>query len=251
MMEFQSKNPVLTRVDSDVRSGDAAYVTGRTATFSGIAVKSGILLSIIFAISLIIYVNLETLINYLGGLLVAGMIVGFISVLIASFSKTAAPFFTIIYAICEGMVLGTISALLNTVLPGIVMDAVIITFAIFGFLLVAYATGIFKVGFTFRKIFYTALISIMFFYLFSFILSLFGLNLIIANPGLILVISLGMVILASFSLLIDFDDCKMAVDRGVPSSFEWQLSLGLLVSLVWLYMEVLRLLIIISRYFKD
>jgi len=60
-----------------------------------------------------------------------------------------------------------------------------------------------------------------------------------------------MVIMASFSLMIDFDDCRRAVDYGAPKNYEWYLSLGLLVSLVWLYTEVLRLLLIIARYTRD
>jgi len=251
-VRFKSSNPVFTHV-SKSNETNYTYVTGKTATFSGIAIKSGFLLAIIFGISALIWTNLNTLTPYLGAMMIGGMIVGFISVLVASFSRTSSPFFTILYAICEGLVLGSLSALLNQVLPGIVFDAVVITFIIFGFLLVAYSTGIFKVGFTFRKIFMTALFGIMIFYLFHFIFGvLLGVSFLqINNPGLLLVISLIMVVMASFSLLIDFDNCKLSVKSGVPSHYEWYLSLGLLVSLVWLYMEILRLLIIISSYFRD
>lgn len=251
-MEFKSKNPVLNKIESKAETSNYSYVTGETATFSGIATKTGILLSIIFGISLIIWTNLSTFEPHLLGMIIGGMIVGFISVIAAS--RSASPFFTILYAISEGLVLGSISAIVNYAYQGqgIVADAVLITFAIFAFLLIAYSTGIFKVGFRFRKIFYTALFSVFIFYFFYFMLGLFGITLIqIQNPGILIALTLGMVILASFSLLIDFDNCKLAVKDGVPKKSEWYLSLGLLVSLVWLYIEVLRLLLIISSYFRD
>lgn len=251
-MEIRSKNPVLSRAKSDVRDSSRSYVTGVTASFSGIALKSGILLAIIFGISLFIFTNLETLAPILGPILVIAMIVGFISVLIATFSRSMAPVFTIIYAICEGVTLGTLSALVELAYPGIVFGAIVITFVIFGFLLVAYATGIFKVGLGFRKFFLTALVSILFFYFIQWILSLFHIYIINPNNfGLMIVISIIMVIMASFSLMIDFDDCRNAVDYGAPKSYEWYLSLGLLVSIVWLYTEILRLLLIIARYTRD
>lgn len=250
-MEFRSTNPVFSRV-SKSRDVSHAYVTGKTATFSGIAVKTGILLAIIIGISAYIWANLERLEPYLGIMMFGGMVVGFISVLVASFSRSGSPTFTIVYAACQGLVLGSLSALLNAVIPGIVFDAVIITFIIFSFLLVTYATGIFKVGFTFRKVFMTILFGILLFNLFYLIFGVFlGLTLFQVSPGLLIIISIIMVIVASLSLLIDFDNCKLAVNSGLPSRYEWYLSLGLLVSLIWLYMEVLRLLIILSRYFKD
>lgn len=250
-MEFKSSNPVFTQV-SRTNETSYSYVTGKTATFSGIAVKTGVLLAIIFGISAYIWANLETLAPYLGVMMIGGMAVGFISVLVASFSRSQSPFFTILYAVCEGLVLGTISAIVNIGYPGIIMDAVVITFIIFGFLLFAYSTGIFKVGFTFRKVFMTILFGLVGFYIFYFIFGvLLNFAILQLSPGILLALSVIMVVLASFSLLIDFDNCKMAVNSGVPSRYEWYLSLGLLVSLVWLYMEILRILIFLSRYFKD
>jgi len=251
-MELRSKNPVLTRAESEVRGTSRTYITGTTATFGGIAIKSGILLAIIFGISLYIFMNIETLAPILGPMLTAALAIGFISVLVATLSRSATPVFTIIYAICEGVALGTLSAIVELAYPGIVFGAIVITFIIFGFLLVMYSTGVFKVGLGFRKFFLTALISILFFYFIEWILSLFHIYIINPNNlGLLLVISVIMVIMASFSLMIDFDDCRRAVDYGAPKNYEWYLSLGLLVSLVWLYTEVLRLLLIIARYTRD
>lgn len=251
-MEFNSKNPVLNKINSRVESGNQTYVTGKTATFSGIAVKTGFMLSIIFGISLVIWTNIETLLPYLEKLLIPALIVGFISVIASGFSRRAVPFFTILYAISEGVVLGTISVIVDEMLPGIVANAVLITFVIFSFLLIAYSTGIFKVGFRFRKLVYTAMFSIVIFYFFNFILKMFGIDILgQARIEVLLVLTIAMVILASFNLLIDFDNCKLSVQSGVPNKHEWYLSLGLLVGLVWLYIEVLRLLIILSHFLRD
>jgi len=251
-MEFHSKNPVLNKIESQVKENNQSYATGNTATFAGIATKSGILLSIIFGISLIIWTNMAVFAPYLMVMIIGGMIVGFISVIAAGVSRRSTPFFTVLYAVAEGSFLGAFTAIIQVAYAGIVADAVLITFAIFAFLLIAYATGIFKVGFKFRKIFYTALSSVIIFYLIYWILSMFGIAIIaVDNPGILIALTLGMVILASFSLLIDFDNCKLAVQEGVPSKYEWYLALGLLVSLIWLYINILRLLIILSSFFRD
>lgn len=249
-MNFHSKNPVLNKIEKAHGRG-YAYEVGDVATFSGIATKSGILLAMIFMISGYIWINFESLLNYLGPLLIVSMIGGFACVLLANFTRATA-FFTILYAIFEGILLGSISLVANMAYEGIVFNAVTITFAIFVFLLAAYSTGLFKVGFRFRKIVYTLMFSILLFYLFSFVLSLFGLNIMQSMPTeFLILLVLGMVILASFNLLIDFDNCKMAVEDQIPKRYEWNLSLGLLVSLIWLYIEVLRLLIILSSRFRD
>lgn len=253
-MNYHSKNPVLNGLEKRVEASNESYVTGKTTTFTGIATKTGFLLAIIFAISLYIWYDITTLgilTPYLPGLLIGGMIVGFISVLVASFSRTASPTFTVIYAIAEGVVLGTISSLVEKMVPGIVFNAIVITFAIFGFLLVAYSTGLFKVGMRFRKIFYTMMFGLMIGFLFYFIFGLFGINLMGDNPTIYLIFTLVLVLLASFSLLIDFDNCKMSVEDGLPARYEWYLSLGILVSLIWLYIEILRLLLILSSMFRD
>jgi uncharacterized YccA/Bax inhibitor family protein len=249
-MNMHSKNPVISRMDDQIRS--SAYVTGETATFTGIASKTGILLAIIVGISAFIWMNFEQMANVIYPLFIASAFAGFICVLLAQVTK-ATPFFTVLYAVCEGVFLGTFTYIVQAyVEPGLVFNAITITFVILGFLLVAYSTGIFKVGFRFRKIVYTAMFSIIFFYLISGIMSLFGVSLFGGmSVGMMIALTLGMVILASFNLLIDFDDSKRAVDSGVAKRFEWNLALGLLVSLIWLYVEVLRLLILIASRARD
>lgn len=246
-MNFRhTNNPVLNGIETKIERNERAYATGETATFSGIAIKTGMLLLIILGISSYIWNNLESMTAYISTLLVGSIIVSILSVILAHF--VAKPFFTILYAVAEGVLLGTFSSVVSQfTYPGIVMNAVTITFAIFGFLLIVYSTGIFKVGFRFRKIVYTITFGIFFFFMISFILNLFGLNLTEGMPfEVILLLTIGMVLLGSFYLLIDFDNCKRAVQHQLPKEYEWQLSLGLLVSLVFVYVYVLRLLILIS-----
>lgn len=247
----QSSNPVISRAREE-RSFD--YVTGETASFSGITIKTGILLAIIFGISVLIWMNFEANSQIIMPLFFISSFVGFIFLLLAQFTR-AKGLFTILYGITEGIFIGTFSTIvMNFVVGGetIIMTAVMVTFAILAFLLIAYATGIFKVGFGFRKFVFTAMIALVVTLFFSMILSFFNIHIFdTSNPQLMIVITLVMILLASFNLLIDFDDCKRAVQAGLPKQYEWVLSLGLLVSLVWLYIELVRLLLILAERFKD
>jgi uncharacterized YccA/Bax inhibitor family protein len=252
-MAFRSRNPILNGIESNMERGYARdYVTGETASFTGIATKTGISLAIIVTISALIWRNMYTLGDMLPIMMIGSAIAGFIFVLLAQFTPAKA-FFTLLYAVAEGVFLGSISYIAEAyVEAGIVFNAVTITFSIFLFLLIAYSTGLFKVGFRFRKIVYSIMFSLVIFFLFSGVLRLFGLNILGAvSIEFLILLTVGMIILASFNLLIDFDNCKIAVDQGAPKKFEWQLSLGLLVSLVWLYVEVLRLLILLASRAKD
>ena len=257
-MRYQTKNPIFKDVTHTGQAVTHSYVTGDTATFSGIATKTAFLISIVFAVAGLIWINFEAILN--SGLFMliffGSMIVSFISVLVASFSKNASPVFAVIYAIAQGALLGSISYIVYIATEGylesgqnIVFNAISITFIIFIFLLVAYSTGIFKVSNRFRRFVMTALFGVIFFYMISAILSIFGMGMFRmgADSGLMLVLSIAMVLLASFTLLIDFDNCKMAVNSQMPKRTEWYLSLGLLVGLLWLYVEVLRLLLILSQ----
>lgn len=243
----ESSNPVISRVRRE-RAGIRGYESARTATFKGIATKTGFLLLIILAISIFIWTNFERFASAIVPLFIMSSFFGFIFVLLAQFTRLKA-FFTTLYAVSEGVIIGTLTYLIQLAIEGgsaIVFNAVAVTFAVFAFLLIVYSTGLFKVGFGFRKMVYTVMIGLLFGYLILFILSLFNLNILFVSPGVMLAISAFFVILASFNLLIDFDDCKRAVTYGLSKEYEWVLSLGLLVSIVWLFVEILRLLLILA-----
>jgi len=149
-----------------------------------------------------------------------------------------------IYALGEGVFLGAISKLYNTQFDGIVLQAVGLTFGVFIMMLVLYSTGTIKVTDRLRKGIFAAMGAIMLLYLFSFIASLFGSSVPLVNSASPLGIGISLVIVgvASMNLLTDFDFIERQVAAGAPRYMEWFGAFGLMLSLVWLYLEILRLL---------
>jgi uncharacterized YccA/Bax inhibitor family protein len=179
----------------------------------------------------------------MGGLLVAA-ILG----LVISFKPKTAQFLSPIYAAGEGLALGGISAVINEqfalTYPNIVVHAVALTLVTALVMYTVYAYGIIKVNGTFMKVLSIALISILVFYLGSWIVSLFGVNLSMLhnNSPLSIGISLVIVAVAAFSLLMDYEFIRQASYSGAPKYMEWYGAFGLTVTLVWLYLELLKLL---------
>lgn len=248
-MRMYNRNPVLSRLDNEQVG---AY--GETATFGGMVSKSTMLLAVVVAAAIIVWTNFDAILEsgFAMPLLIGSMIIAFISILIASFSRSLRIPFSFIYAASEGVVLGAISIIYSIQFgDGIVINAITITFAIFAFLLVAYATGLFKVGQAFRKFVYTATFGLFFFMIFIWIIGIFSqdtLNFVFgANSNFAVIFILLVTLLSTFHLLLDFDNAKKAVDQGAPKETEWMISIGLLVSLVWLYINILRLLGILAR----
>jgi uncharacterized YccA/Bax inhibitor family protein len=158
--------------------------------------------------------------------------------------KKYSAFLAPVYAILEGMFLGAISALFEAMYPGIVMNAVLGTFGTFLFMLFAYRTGIIKVTDKLRSIIMSATFGIAIMYGLSWILSIFGIGMpFFHGNGLISIgISIFIIVVAAFNLLLDFDMIERASAMQAPKYMEWFGAFGLLVTLVWLYIEFLRLL---------
>jgi len=180
--------------------------------------------------------------------LAIGGIGGFIVAMIASFSPRKAGFFTPIYAIFEGMFLGGISAMFEAQLPGLIIRAVAITFAVFLGMLLIYQQRIIKVTGKFRRGMIAAIFGIMMIYLVGWISSLFGANLSFLSGGGTFGIIFSLIVtgISAFSLLLDFDFIEQNAQMGAPKYMEWYSVFGLLVSLVWLYINILKLLAIFS-----
>ena len=158
------------------------------------------------------------------------------------FSK---PIFVLGYAVAQGFLLGGSTYFLDTYYPGIAIQAFLITGMIFGGMLLVYRTGFINVNENFRIALYSAVFAIMMVYLLTFILGIFGIGIpYIHGSGAIgigfsiLVIGLGALMLAS-----DFDYIERGVENGAPKNLEWRAVFGLLVTLIWIYVEVLRLLV--------
>lgn len=173
-----------------------------------------------------------------------GAIGGFVFALVTFFAKTWAPVTAPIYAVLEGLFLGGISALFEAKYPGIAFQAVAITLGTLFALLLAYKSGIIKASENFKLGVAAATGGIFLLYLVSFILRFFGTSISFiheASPIGIL-FSLGVVIVAALNLVLDFDFIENGAASGVPKFMEWYSAFGLLVTLIWLYIEILRLL---------
>ncbi|MCQ2117103.1 MAG: Bax inhibitor-1/YccA family protein [Bacteroidales bacterium] len=185
-----------------------------------------------------------------------GLIVGFILAMIIIFKPKTAPYLSPIYAAAEGLSLGVVSAIYNfSINPegtssqmGIVLPAVAITLTCAFLMFILYNTRIIKVNNKFRKIIHLALISILVFYAGTAIASLFGANvsLLVGNSPLSIGISVVICAVAAFSLLTDYDMIEQGAMYGAPKYMEWYGAFALMVTLVWLYLEILKLLAKIS-----
>jgi uncharacterized YccA/Bax inhibitor family protein len=171
------------------------------------------------------------------------MIVGFVSVLVATFKPTTARFLAPVYALAQGAVVGAISKVFNIQYPGIVLQAVGATIGVFVVMLTLYRTGVLRVTDKFRRIVIGATLGLVAFYLFSFIAGFFGANLIPSgSSGMSIGFSVLVAGLAAMNLALDFDFIDKAEAAGAPKHMEWFAALGIMVTLVWLYLEILRLL---------
>ena len=184
------------------------------------------------------------------GLALPAVLVAFVLGLVISFKQIANPAATLSYGALYGIALGAISEAFNTFYPGIVMQAVIGTFGVFAGMLVVYKTGAIRVTPKFTRWLLAAMIGVFVLMAANFIGALIGggdgLGLRDGGP-LAIVFSLVVIGVAAFSLLLDFDMADEAIRRGAPAKFAWYIAFGLLVTVVWLYLEILRLL----SYFRE
>ncbi len=182
--------------------------------------------------------------SVVGGPLMIGLIGGLILALIMSFKPHTASYLAIPYAGLEGVAMGAISAMLERRYPGIAIQAVALTFAVFAAMLVAYKTHLIRATERFRAVVVGATGAIALVYLATFVLSFFHVSVPVLNSGSPLSIGISLVIIgvAALNLILDFDIIETGAARGAPKYMEWFSAFGLLVTLVWLYMEILRLL---------
>src|SRR5664279_1816904 len=180
--------------------------------------------------------------------MMGSMILGFITALITIFKKEWASYTTPLYALFEGVFLGAISATYNNAFaktaPGIVTQAVLLTFgAVIGMYLL-YRFRIIKVTEKLRSVIFIATAGIAIFYLLAIVLRMFHVDIAFIHEGSMLGIgfSLVVVVIAALNLLLDFDMIEKGVAAGAPKFMEWYGAFGLLVTIVWLYLEILRLL---------
>ena len=187
------------------------------------------------------YTDLATILTY------GGAFIGFILAMIIIFAR---QFKLIpIYAIAEGLFLGGISAMFESAYPGIVFQAVIGTFAAFFTMLATYKMGLIKCTEKFRSTIIISTISIALVYLINFIGGFFSYAVPVLNStsNLGILVSAVIVIIAALNLILDFDFIEKGEQRMLPKSYEWYGAFGLLVTIVWLYIEILKLLAKLNR----
>ena len=175
---------------------------------------------------------------------IGGAIGGLVIAIVTIFKKTWAPVTAPLYAVLEGLFLGGISAIFEAQYPGIVIQAVALTFGTLFALLMAYKSGLIKPTENFKLGVVAATGGIFFVYLLSFILGFFGINIgFIHGNGLFGIgFSLFVIIIAALNLVLDFDFIEQGTQAGAPKYMEWYAAFGLIVTLIWLYLEFLRLL---------
>lgn len=183
------------------------------------------------------------------GWMALGGIGGFVMALLTVFNKKNSAIWAPIYAVLEGIFLGAISAFFESMYPGLVLRAVMLTFGVLFALLFAYKTRVIKVTDKFRVGVFAATAGIAVAYFVSFILQLFGMNMSFMFGGgkIAIIISLVIIAVAALNLVLDFDFIERGSASGLPKYFEWYGAFGLMVTLIWLYLEILRLLAMLSR----
>ncbi len=174
----------------------------------------------------------------------AGGIVGFVLALIITFTRSAMHILTPIYAICEGFLIGGVSAIYAAQYSGIVMQAVLGTFAALFSMLTLYRLGVVRCTEKFRAVMFTALLSVAIVYLIQIIASFFGRGIpqIFTSSPIGIGFSIVVILIAAFTLIIDFDFIERGSQMLLEKKYEWYGAFGLMVSLIWLYIEILRLL---------
>lgn len=169
---------------------------------------------------------------------------GFLVAMVLIFKKTLAPYLAPAYAVLEGLTLGALSAVFEIRYPGIVLQAVICTISVFAALLAAYRSGVIQATENFKLGIVAATGGIALVYLIDLGLLFFGMKVpfLHENGPLGIGISLFIVVVAALNLVLDFDFIEKGAENGAPKYMEWYAAFGLLVTLVWLYLEILRLL---------
>lgn len=238
-----NKNTFLDVGSGQVVSRDASQVM----TLGGTVNKTGMLLLMCVATAIYTW-NLYTGPESMGVLmpyLLVGGIGGFIVAIVTVFKKQWAPITAPLYALLEGLFLGGISVFFEAQFPGIVMQAVMLTLGVLAALLMAYKSGLIKATENFKLGVVAATGGIALLYLINIGMRMFGfegMGFIHDSGAMGIAFSLFVVVIAALNLVLDFDFIESGVEAGAPKYMEWYGAFGLVVTLIWLYLEILRLL---------
>ena len=232
----RSSNPAFTR---GFENNTTSLPLSERMTLDGAVNKTGILLSLCFGGAFIGW-NIPVLI-------IPAVIIGFILALVTIFrSKEKAGTTAPLYALAQGIALGGITLMYENAFDGIAIQAIGLTFGILASLLLCYKSGYIKPTENFRLMVGAGIGGIFILYMVSFVMSFFGGGLSLLSPtnGSLMSIGLsfGIVCFASLSLVLDFDFIEEGAEKGLPKYMEWYGAFSLMITLIWLYLEILRLL---------
>jgi uncharacterized YccA/Bax inhibitor family protein len=231
---METTNPMLTREASFARTGDAAM------DLNGTVNKTGILLLICAATAACGWYTP----SLQGPLILAPLLGALVFCMVGIFKPATSPYVAPCYAALEGLVLGAISGVLNHRYPGIAANAVLLTFAVLALFLSLYATRIVRVTSGMKVAVIAATGAILVVYMIDWILHFFGVAVpfLNGNGWLSIGISVAICGVAAFNFFLDFDAIEGYIRAGSPKYMEWYSGMALLITLVWLYLEILRLL---------
>jgi len=243
MALMRTSNPALNaRTFADLRRDP----TAPPMTLEGTVNKAALLLFLVVVPAAWVWSQVRTALDpaVAGPWILLGVVGGFIAAIATIFKKEWAPVTAPVYAALEGLAIGGLSALLETKYPGIVMQSVGLTFATLAAMLVAYRTGLIKATEKFKLGVFAATGAIALYYVVGWVLSLFhvAMPFLQGNSTASLVVSGVIVVVAALNLILDFDFIETGVAAGAPKYMEWYGAFGLMVTLIWLYLEILRLL---------
>lgn len=240
-LSYRTSNPALnSNTFSEQINNNSSLLIDTKMTIKGTVDKTAISLVLLIASAYYTFSpNMESMILF-------GSIGGLILAIVTIFKKDWAPYTVPLYAILEGLALGSISYFYNTQYEGIVLQAISLTVLILFSLLFAYRTKIIKPTENFKLGVFAATGGIVLLYFINFIMGFFGTGISLLSPQnssmMSIGISLAIIVVASLNLVIDFDFIEEGVEKGAPKYMEWYGAFGLLVTLIWLYLEILRML---------
>lgn len=245
MALFQPNNPVFK--EEMFRKAPIAPIEGRM-TISGTMTKMGFMLLLLLAAAVYSWGAIDRNQN-LSAFIFGGAFTGFALAVVIVIKKEWAQYLAPAYALAEGIFLGTISALYSSLYDGIVLQAVGLTIGTAIAMLILYRFRIIRATEKFKAVVFTATAGIAIFYLIAIVLRMFNINMPYLHDSSTIgvILSLVIVAVAALNLILDFDLVETGAASGAPKYFEWYASFGLLVTLIWLYLEILRLLSKLNR----
>lgn len=251
---MKGSNPSINKMQDYCYGGESAE---NLASYRGVALKTLFFCGMAFASAVVTYILLFNLspsstLYIMIGLGGAGALIFGI---IASFSRDTVKITGALYCLCEGILIGAVSAICDAAYRGVVLISLLSTLITLAVMVSLYAFGVVKVGHRFRSFMTTALISVCFIQLVVFLVSLFVpavYNLFYGDCWFAMIVSAVMVLFVTLFLLVDLDNIARMVDGGMAKKYEWNAAYSLSLSVLWLYLEFLELFVrIFGRSRRD